>query len=602
MTPSVQDIVHLFLHTYYGRMKSNPTKLSNLYTNTAELTHINFPSITEDDYAHNDVLPTVKLAGKENIHKFFNRNESRVSDIKLKIDTCDFQTTGIQHRGILIVVMGELFWSGTPVYKFMQTFVLCPTLRNNDIYEISNDIIRFVPDSLKQLRVVRRSSAGTEEVDTESTVDTERGQGKENTVTVVNGLDKSVKTKENKPSLESHTHHVSDKGDTPKSAKGSEPHQEVQGKVSEERTEDHHKAVDKDKERQKEKHKKHGDSKEAEVSKEANSGGVSSKTTLVTDQKKARLPGLKEPETSKKEIQHSEQSSGPGTNSEKITKETERENEAEVEKEKDTGKQGEKIDTVHHHHHHTVATPAATSKSHESGSEHVSNNAEPDLKGTKIPATASNTATATSTAASTTTSSQPVKLTWASRLSTNSDLQRETRKVIVTRPSVSSSTPTDSSSKRDSEGTGFTSGGKSNSLRGNDRKFDMPSRKDNSSARGSGKKKGIFSNMNREGYYPIYVAGNANLKDEVLKNRLVREFGPVMKMTSGDNFAVVDFQLQSSQIEAIEKGRMTIDGVEVSLEHKTVKKSSSNQSNYSNVSRGYRKYNSSRKRDQSNDN
>ena len=586
-------------------MKSNPTKLSNLYTNTAELTHINYQSITEDDYAHNDVLPTVKLAGRENIHKFFSRSESRVSDIKLKIDTCDFQTTGIQHRGILIVVMGELFWSGTPVYKFMQTFVLCPTIRNSDIYEISNDIIRFVPDSLKQLRVVRKSSSGAEEVDTESKVDAEGGQEKERTVTVVNGVEKPIKTKENKPGLESHTHHVPDKGDTSKSAKGSESHQEAQGKVSEERTEDHHKVVDKDKERQREKHKKHGDTKETEAPKEVNGGSISTKTTSVTDQKKAKLPGLKEPETSKKEVQHLEQSAGPGTSSEKVTKETERETEAGVEKERDTGKQGEEMDAAHHRHHHqTVATPTATSKPHESGSEQVSNNAEPDLKGTKTPATASSTAAAAAatTTTITATSTQPVKLTWASRLSTNSDLQRETRKVIVTRPSVSSSTPTDSGSKRDSEGTGFTSGGKSNSLRGNDRKFDMPSRKDNSSARGSGKKKGVFSNMNREGYYPIYVAGNANLKDEVLKNRLVREFGPVMKMTSGDNFAVVDFQLQSSQIEAIEKGRMTIDGVEVSLEHKTVKKSSSNQSNYSNVSRGYRKYNSSRKRDQSNDN
>ncbi|CAI4738131.1 CNT_collapsed_G0048020.mRNA.1.CDS.1 [Saccharomyces cerevisiae] len=49
-----------------------------------------------------------------------------------------------------------------------------------------------------------------------------------------------------------------------------------------------------------------------------------------------------------------------------------------------------------------------------------------------------------------------------------------------------------------------------------------------------------------------------------------------MRITAADNFAVVDFETQKSQIDALEKKKKSIDGIEVCLERKTVKKPTSN--------------------------
>ena len=97
---SVQEIVYAFLQTYYQRMKSNPSKLSNLYSSTAELTHINYTQITSstihqctsngNDNDSNDkntsnntnnidMIPTIKLTGRDNISKFFTRHENKVN-------------------------------------------------------------------------------------------------------------------------------------------------------------------------------------------------------------------------------------------------------------------------------------------------------------------------------------------------------------------------------------------------------------------------------------------------------------------------------------------------------------------------------------------
>ena len=88
MAVAVQDIVHAFLQAYYQRMRKDPSKVSCLYSPTAELTHINY-QVDFDCTA--DSLSTIKLTGKENISRFFTRNNKKVSDLKAKVDTCDFQ-------------------------------------------------------------------------------------------------------------------------------------------------------------------------------------------------------------------------------------------------------------------------------------------------------------------------------------------------------------------------------------------------------------------------------------------------------------------------------------------------------------------------------
>ncbi|AMD20581.1 HDL163Wp [Eremothecium sinecaudum] len=151
---NVQDIGYAFLKTYYQRMHNDPSKLYHLYSSTAELTHINYQvNLSEKG----DVLPTVKVIGKENISKFYSRNNKMVQDVRVKIDACDFQSTGANNTGILVLALGEIYWSNTPTYRFCQTFILNPVANNNKMYDVTNDIMRFIPDVIKE--TIRTSSS-----------------------------------------------------------------------------------------------------------------------------------------------------------------------------------------------------------------------------------------------------------------------------------------------------------------------------------------------------------------------------------------------------------------------------------------------------------
>lgn len=141
-TYDVKEIGYAFLKTYYERMHNDPSKLSCLYSSTAELTHINYNDPIKHD---KDYLNTVKLIGKDNINNFFTRNSKRVQDLKVKIDSCDFQSTGYESSSILILTLGELCWTDSPSYRFCQCFILEPAEYNNKIYDLKNDIIRFIP-------------------------------------------------------------------------------------------------------------------------------------------------------------------------------------------------------------------------------------------------------------------------------------------------------------------------------------------------------------------------------------------------------------------------------------------------------------------------
>lgn len=50
-------------------MRTDPSKLAYFYASTAELTHTNYQSKSTNE--KDDVLPTVKVTGRENINKFF---------------------------------------------------------------------------------------------------------------------------------------------------------------------------------------------------------------------------------------------------------------------------------------------------------------------------------------------------------------------------------------------------------------------------------------------------------------------------------------------------------------------------------------------------
>lgn len=42
-----------------------------------------------------------------------------------------------------------MYWSGTPAYRFCQTIILQPNADNKDAFDVTNDVIRFIPDNLK---------------------------------------------------------------------------------------------------------------------------------------------------------------------------------------------------------------------------------------------------------------------------------------------------------------------------------------------------------------------------------------------------------------------------------------------------------------------
>lgn len=479
MGSSVQEIVYAFLQSYYERLKENPSKLSNFYGNTAELTHINYQQI---DYENtdfvNDILPTVKLTGKENINKFFTRNEEKVSDLKLKLDSCDFQTTGVGHKGIIIIVTGELFWSKSPVYKFCQTFILTPISRNNEIYDVSNDIIRFISCSLKEVEIISKPQ--------EESLDDKIVESLENvrqTNDKAAQIDESVMEKNNKEDDEEEE--IEEEiNETKKTTKPKKEENKGETKNG------HHKS----KSKSVNEHDNHDEKKAKQNSSlTENSNKSNEDTTTTNEHDKTDEPTRKE---IGKQIQEKNEESKP------INKETDKET---------------------------------------------------------VPVTMT-------------------KMSWASKLSSNESIPKESRKTIVSREDNMSR----SDSSRSKKNT-------NNKTKDEDKKSD---RRENGNNKNKKKNSGNTSNANKEGFYPIYINGTENIRDDSLKNLLIKEFGPVMKMTSGENFAVVDFQLESSQREAIEKKKLIIEDVEISLERKTSKKSSSTQSNFTNTQRGHKKSNS----------
>lgn len=392
MGATVQEIGYAFLQTYYHRMSKDPSKVSCLYSATAELTHTNYQMDFVED---SDILPTVKLTGKENISKFFTRNNKKVSDLKVKIETCDFQTTGLSHASILILTTGEMFWTGTPTYKFCQTIILTPS-GTKDTFDVTNDVIRFISDNIIPEKLEDFSKE--KEVAHGETVDEQQPQ-------------------------------------------------QMQG-LKQEPVPDP-KAFD----------------------------------------KKDRTPQEPDPSivsAAVKEGPKQENSEMPTTGPKEDSKE-----------EKKGDLKGEPRENLKEQSQETIPTQ------------------------------------------------QPVRISWASKLAANGDSPKTngdaqyngTRKVL-------------------------------------DAKSELPNRKEINN-RAVKNKKPIFSTVNKDGYYPIYIKGTAGVKEDRLKSALEAEFGTVMKITNADSFAVVDFETQKSQIDALERRQLTIDDIEIIMGRKTVKKSPS---------------------------
>ncbi|CCF57473.1 hypothetical protein KAFR_0C04820 [Kazachstania africana CBS 2517] len=543
MSATVQEVVHAFLRTYYERMKTNPSKLSNMYASTAELTHVNYQQLPSDDSALdfflNDTLPTVKLTGKDNINKFFTRNNKRVNDLKVKLNTVDFQTTGASHKSILLVTTGELFWTDTPVYRFCQTFILVPLLRNNDIYDISNDIIRFIPDYLQEIEIQEEKEPDFSEKEISVEVEEKLPPvNSENAIAHESEFEEEPTVPEKVTANETKKEQLETKVESAPEVTDSKKVEEISSKKE--------KPDDKVKEKKHSKLHQEKKPKSTEPSKSHSSEKHGTEESSKTIDKKENKEKLSKSASSNKLKEKSK-----AEDSKIVPEEQAKEDATEI-KHKKNDEIRDDTDV------------AANEQVEVQKNENSENPNEEGLKEVKEPAKPA----------------QFAKLSWASKL-TVGEPQRDARKIVVTKPTTASNDTNKKEHQR----------------KNSDKKFDMGSRKENTSNRNK-KKTNNYSGVNKEGYFPIYVNNTIGLKEDELKNTLIKEFGPVMKVTNGDSFAVVDFQLQSSQSEAIERKKLIVNDVEISLERKTSKKSSSSQNGFSNTQKNYRKHNTIKKKDQ----
>ncbi|CAI4036149.1 hypothetical protein SMKI_14G3680 [Saccharomyces mikatae IFO 1815] len=508
MGVTVQDICFAFLQNYYERMRTDPSKLAYFYASTAELTHTNYQSKSSNE--KDDVLPTVKVTGRENINKFFSRNDSKVRSLKLKLNTIDFQYTGHLHKSILIIATGEMFWTGTPVYKFCQTFILLPS-SNGSTFDITNDITRFIPNSFRPYVLTEDPLAQGKEQSSES-VDEESEIRHDSKV-------ENEKEKEKSPEISK-----------PKAKKETIKEPVVQSELLAQETP----AID----------------------------SSDSQVMLVAKESKTHIEAV--PSNAKGEHKQDDISTQEQGNVVKL-------NEKSLKIEKKTAPIKTKEDSVEP----INAVESSSLPNGKNISVDVSapgNVNETESEAKTIEPHVSESKESNSGFPATLTSPEPVanppKMTWASKLmNENSDrISKSNTTVEYMRPETLTKKPTE-------------------------RKFEMGNRRDNVSGNSKNKKKPVFSTVNKDGFYPIYIRGTNGLREEKLRGALEKEFGKVMRITAADNFAVVDFETQKSQTEALEKKKKLIDGIEVCLERKTVKKPTGNNSPgiFTNGTRSHRK-------------
>lgn len=69
-------------------------------------------------------------------------------------------------------------------------------------------------------------------------------------------------------------------------------------------------------------------------------------------------------------------------------------------------------------------------------------------------------------------------------------------------------------------------------------------------------------------YYSVHVNNMENIPEDVIKETLEKEFGTIMKITTGENYLVVDFEKAIDQTACLGKGKLTINGVDITFEKK----------------------------------
>ena len=167
-------------------------------------------------------------------------------------------------------------------------------------------------------------------------------------------------------------------------------------------------------------------------------------------------------------------------------------------------------------------------------------------------------------------------MSWASKVSQNDGVNKESKKIYIPREDVMTTTSTTPMARNDSNRGNNRKNARNTTTATNtneeERRHANIKTKKRNANNNNNNNNGGNGLANRNGYYPVFLNGTDVVNKDELKTQIIKEFGPVMKMSRGDNFVVIDFQLESSQREALEKKKVSVGGVELVLERKTYKR------------------------------
>ncbi|CUS23417.1 LAQU0S09e04280g1_1 [Lachancea quebecensis] len=464
---NIQEVGYAFLKTYYQRMHQDPFKVHHLYSTTAELTHVNYQM--DFDYA-TDTLPTTKLTGKENISKFYTRHSKKVKSIQIKIDGCDFQFTGSNNSSILILALGELCWTNTPSYRFCQSFVLAPVPSNPKIYDVTNDVLRFIP--------YLPTLIGTSEAPLSSL-----------------GAPTNMPQYDYSEELPRSQHDGSEQKDT----------QRVGGNTS--------------------------NKESTEIS-----GGQLFTDRSMSGEHEHNYSACKPLQSNITDTAQEAEIGYP-----QVAESSEISKQSAVSSEKKTIEEGASMENTNIRldvEKDVLSTDEASVLSSPIHSSELNHNETMKAKSPEAEKSALEPAK---------------KMNWASKLaaSESKDVPNVTTKYI--RAELAPIQP-----KKAPERKSVSPGGQAKDAKNY--------------------KKKQFYYVNKDGFYPVYVRGTGGVSDEQLVRALESEFGTVRKISSQETFAVIDFEDQRCQTEAIERGVLRINNVEVHMEPKTVRKANASTS------------------------
>ncbi|ONH64713.1 UBP3-associated protein BRE5 [Cyberlindnera fabianii] len=155
---SVEQIAYSFVQFYYQNLHEDPSTLSKVYTEDAQLTHSVVPETPGVNFI-NKTIETKSLASKSSIKSFYA--DSKLANSKIRVSSIDSQS--IFNESILISVVGELALKDEEaIYRFTQSFILKPAKAAN-AYDVANDIFRLIPDEDYELNTEEDNAPVVEE-------------------------------------------------------------------------------------------------------------------------------------------------------------------------------------------------------------------------------------------------------------------------------------------------------------------------------------------------------------------------------------------------------------------------------------------------------